>query len=99
VLKLEARLTRAVIVLARPGDALLTNAERDALWRRFGVPVFEQIIGVDGALIAEECEAHDGLHVDAAGPEWTAYRMELSPCACGKTTPRLQPAVTLAAAS
>ncbi len=38
-------LTRAVIALARPGERLLTAAERDRLWRAFRIPVFEQIIG------------------------------------------------------
>ena len=29
----------------------------------FRVPVFEQVIGKSGKLLAAECEAHDGLHV------------------------------------
>jgi len=41
----------------------LTQADRDLLWRAFRVPVFEQFRGLHGELLAEECEAHDGLHV------------------------------------
>lgn len=100
LLHVDAKLTRAVVVLARPGDVLLTSSDRDVLWRRFRVPVFEQIIGREGVLLAAECEAHDGLHVEGAAGDWTsAYRMEISPCACGKKAPRLQAAGTLAAAS
>jgi hypothetical protein len=99
LLKLEAKLTHATIVLVRVGDALLTDADRELLWRRFRVPIFEQIIGADGELLAAECEAHDGLHVENLAEWTTGYRLELSPCACGKKTPRLQAPVTLAAAS
>jgi hypothetical protein len=31
------------------------------------VPVFEQILADDGSLLAMECEAHDGLHVEGWG--------------------------------
>lgn len=99
VLTLETRLTHAVIVLARPGEMLLTEDDRDVLWRRFGVPVFEQIIGLDGELLAAECEAHNGLHVMTPQRDWTPYRKETSPCGCGKTTARLFPLAKLAAAS
>ncbi len=83
------RLTHAVIALARPGEILLTDADRDLLWRRFRVPVFEQIIGTDGEVLAAECEAHDGLHVEDSSREWAEFKVETAPCACGKSTPRL----------
>ena len=41
----------------------LTEADRDLFWKSFRVPVFEQFLGLSNELIAEECEAHDGLHV------------------------------------
>jgi hypothetical protein len=81
---------------------LLSAAERERLWRAFRVPIFEQIIGPDGELLAAECEAHDGLHVEAAGFSWDAYRMERAPCGCGRKTPRLtsiQPAERLRSAA
>jgi hypothetical protein len=83
--------THAVIALASPGDPMLSAAERERLWRAFRVPVFEQIIGPDGKLLAAECEAHDGLHIEAPGLSWGGYRMEMSPCGCGRKTPRLTP--------
>jgi hypothetical protein len=54
---------RALIVLTGLREGGLTDSERDRLWDRFGVPVFEQYLGLDGELIARECEAHEGLHI------------------------------------
>ena len=84
-------LTHALIVLARPDDLLLTDAQRDKLWRAFRVPVFEQIIGERGVLLAAECEAHDGLHIEQASFTSKLPRDE-SPCGCGRKTPRVRPA-------
>ena len=84
-------LTHAVISLEKRGDPLLSSSERAWLWRAFRVPVFEQIIEPDGELLAGECEAHDGLHIELPGLSWQGYRMELSPCGCGRKTPRITP--------
>jgi hypothetical protein len=84
-------LTHAIIALASPGDPILSMAERERLWRAFHVPVFEQIIGPDGELLAAECEAHDGLHIEIPGLSWDGYRLEMSACGCGRKTPRLTP--------
>ena len=54
-----------LIVLTRSGSLLLTIEQRQRLWLAFRVPVFEQIIGKNGALLAAECEAHDGLHIES----------------------------------
>jgi hypothetical protein len=52
-------------VIARTGirHGALTQADRDVFWKAFRVPVFEQLLGLSGELLAEECEAHEGLHV------------------------------------
>jgi hypothetical protein len=86
--------THAVIVLDSPGDPPLSNGDRERLWRAFRVPVFEQIIGPHGKLLAAECEAHDGLHIETPGLlwadlQWPGYRLEQSACGCGRKTPRL----------
>lgn len=62
--RLSPRL-RALIALARPGDEVLSSRDRDSLWSAFRVPLFQQLIGFEGELLASECEAHDGLHVVA----------------------------------
>lgn len=82
-------LTHAVIAFGEPGDRLLTAAERERLWRAFRVPVFEQIIGAGGELLAAECEAHDGLHIESTGLCCDGYRLEVRPCGCGRKSPRL----------
>lgn len=55
--------THALIVLTRPDEPLLEEAKRERLWDVFQVPVYQQVVGFDGQLLAWECEAHDGLHV------------------------------------
>jgi hypothetical protein len=84
-----ASLTHALIALARPADPLLTGFQRQQLWDAFRVPIFEQIIGNNGALLAAECEAHAGLHVESPTGE---YSIEAAPCGCGRKTPRIVPA-------
>jgi hypothetical protein len=54
---------RALIVLTGLREGVLAAPDRDWLWSAFGVPVFEQHLGLDGQLVAHECEAHDGLHI------------------------------------
>ena len=81
-------LTHALIVLERPGGVRLTDADRELFWRAFRVPVFEQIIGPSGQLLAGECEAHDGLHIEAPGLRIDATLVDTSLCPCGRQKPR-----------
>jgi hypothetical protein len=81
-------LTHALIVLERPAEPRLTEADRNALWRAFRVPVFEQIIGPAGELLAGECEAHEGLHIEAPGLRLPQNMIDSTPCACGRKSPR-----------
>jgi hypothetical protein len=81
-------LTHAVIVLERPGSPRLTEADRTLFWRVFHVPLFEQIIGPSGQLLAGECEAHEGLHIEAPGLQLAQDMIETKPCPCGRATPR-----------
>jgi hypothetical protein len=50
----------------RDGPEELTSQERDLIWEVFRVPAFQQCLGLDGRLIAWECEARQGLHVEPA---------------------------------
>lgn len=58
-------LSFAVVVLTDVSGAPLEQRQRDLLWRAFRVPVFEQLRNWDGAVIARECETHNGLHLIA----------------------------------
>jgi hypothetical protein len=79
--------------------------DRDLLWSAFGLPIFEQLRGWDGRVIARECEVHDGLHFDANAVIAEVHREELfvsglptscrseivaAQCECGLETPRLR---------
>ena len=47
------------------GDAgVLTNADRDQLWKAFGVPVHEYFLGHRHEVLANECEVRMGLHLN-----------------------------------
>jgi len=83
------RVTHALVVFRRTWEPRLIEPERERLWRAFGVPAFEQLIAEDCTLLASECEAHDGLHIES--PKFVAGDQELdrSPCGCGRTAPRL----------
>ncbi|MGH9662389.1 MAG: hypothetical protein ACRD96_27810 [Bryobacteraceae bacterium] len=59
------RLSHALIAFTGIERTRVDEADRDALWRAFRVPLFEQFVGLDGELIAYECEAHHGLHLVA----------------------------------
>lgn len=78
------RVTHAVIVLRSTSDARLSDAERERLWRAFQVPAFEQVIAADGTLLAAECEAHAGLHIESPRFANGDHAIDASPCACGR---------------
>jgi hypothetical protein len=54
---------RALFIRIGFDEGLLSQIERDGLWNRHGVPMFEHLAGMDGQLLAWECEAHQGLHI------------------------------------
>ncbi|MBV8867341.1 MAG: hypothetical protein JO210_18230 [Acidobacteriaceae bacterium] len=54
---------RAIAALTDCGSSPISDALRDHLWRTFGVPVYELIVAPGCRLLACECEAHDGWHV------------------------------------
>ncbi len=82
-------LTHSVIILWQAQQQRLSDADRNGLWRAFRVPVFEQIIGKSGKLLAGECEAHDGLHVSSPALPLGGEPVDESPCPCGRKTPRI----------
>ncbi len=57
-------LDRAVFALTRCGDAPVNDVVRVVLWQAFGVPVYEVFVGSGGSLLASECEAHEGWHIE-----------------------------------
>jgi hypothetical protein len=64
------RLSDAIVVFNTVEQGILQSGEREMLWRCFGLPVYEQWLGLEGELLAWECEAHQGLHVNESALEW-----------------------------
>ncbi len=54
-----------VIVHSSVSTGLLSEEQRETLWQAFELPVFEHLLGLDGELLAWECVAHAGLHIQA----------------------------------
>jgi hypothetical protein len=55
----------AIFVLTALGDIPAADTLRVVLWQAFGVPVHELFVGADGTVLAGECEAHEGWHVES----------------------------------
>jgi hypothetical protein len=53
----------AVFVITNCGAAPITDTLRVLLWQSFGVPVYELVSAADGSMLAADCEAQDGWHV------------------------------------
>jgi hypothetical protein len=56
-------LSYPVVAFTGAQEGLLTATDRDVFWRAFRVPVYEQFRHVDGQVVAEECDAHEGMHL------------------------------------
>jgi hypothetical protein len=57
---------RRLVVRTSLGDRLAPDRARDYLWRIFELPLFEELRGSEGELLAAECEAHTGMHLEDA---------------------------------
>jgi hypothetical protein len=62
ILNLDS-VNHAVFVLTNCGESPLSDRIRVLLWQSFGVPVYELVIAGDGTLLAADCEAEEGWHV------------------------------------
>ncbi|MGE5647297.1 MAG: hypothetical protein ACM336_16060 [Acidobacteriota bacterium] len=63
-LRSAPRGARRVVVYTRLGERLMDAGLRERLWEAFELPVFEQLRGFEGELLASECDAHEGLHLE-----------------------------------
>lgn len=54
----------AIFVVTQCGRSAMTDVERVSLWQAFGVPLFELFMSPRGSLLASECEAHEGWHIE-----------------------------------
>lgn len=79
--------SHAIVVFTGSFWGILTSDERDEVWNRWGVPIYEYRLNSAGIVIAQECDAHDGLHV-LPGVVVPSDAIQ-SRCDCGQTSPRL----------
>ena len=79
--------TKGLIIFSGFRIGPVSKKDRDILWRAFQIPAFEQCFGPTGAIIARECEAHDGLHL--TGQHTGPQAIRNVPCACGRREPRM----------
>lgn len=57
-------LTHSVVAFAGLVEGPLSEEDLDLFWRIFQVPIHEQFYGFGGELLAWECQAHQGLHIN-----------------------------------
>ena len=60
-----ASVGRALFVLKSENEPLLSDAERDVLWSRFRAPALMLLVDRKQHVIAYECEAQSGFHVNS----------------------------------
>ncbi len=60
----------ALYCLTNLGERPLTGGLRDEFWDVVGLPLFELFVGGDGQVLARECEAHEGWHVNENAAEF-----------------------------
>lgn len=58
-----ASIDHAVFVLTDCGNPPVNDTLRVLFWQTFGVPVYELVAATDGSLLAADCEAQEGWHV------------------------------------
>jgi len=68
---------RALIAIQSPGMNMIREADRELLWQRFKVPLYQQLRGFQGELLATECDAQVGFHANEATAHWEVRRQML----------------------
>jgi hypothetical protein len=68
---------RGIVAVHAPGMAMMREADRTALWTRFQVPVYQQLRGFQGELLAAECDAQTGFHAHEAVAYWEVQQQQL----------------------
>ncbi len=84
----SAQPTHSVVIFTAEGQPCLAEENRDALWKVYQLPVFEQVIAACGRLTAWECEAHDGLHLTDGAHVAPGCSVDTEVCHCGAAAPR-----------
>jgi hypothetical protein len=90
-----AAATRALyLVIREDSSPWVAESEREMLWRLFEVPILGLLIDAQEEVLAYECEAQQGLHVNALLAPLQAAAFESGVCSCGRSGQRLVPAAS-----
>lgn len=76
-----ARVRRAVFLVCTEDESLPGEAERTTLWELFQVPVFVILLDRRGRVLAYECEAQSGMHLNG---RYAAALADTAVCDCGR---------------
>ena len=76
-----ASVSRALFVLKRENEPLLSDSERDVLWSRFRAPALMLLVDSRQHVIAYECEAQSGFHVNT---QRVPAQESADVCECGR---------------
>lgn len=81
----------AIFAATEFGASTITDIDRVVFWQCFGVPVYEFLLSPDGRLLASECEAHAGWHLESNMQRQylQSAQIETALCACGRREPRI----------
>jgi hypothetical protein len=80
------RVRRAVLVTRFEPEPGLSDRDRELLWELFEVPAFAMLLDRKGHVVAYECEAQSGLHVN---PKYAAAGSATALCGCGRPGEKL----------
>jgi hypothetical protein len=79
-----------VVVLSTGHGGLISPADRDFIWNSLRVPLLEYLLDSEGRIVARECEAHDGLHIEVSFETSAIGEVVTNTCGCGRDGARLQ---------
>ena len=77
--------TRAVFLELRDSSPWIADSERELLWRLFEVPVLGVLVNQRQEVLAYECEAQYGMHLNFPLESLGAARLESNVCMCGRS--------------
>jgi hypothetical protein len=79
-----------VVVLSTCDSGLVSPADRDFVWNSLRVPLLEYLVDPGGRIVARECEAHDGLHIESSFEAGAVGEVVRNTCGCGRDGARLR---------
>jgi len=90
---------RAIFLVHDSGSPWVAESEREMLWRLFEVPVLGLLVNERREVLAYECEAQQGMHLNSSPWSVPDAGVDSSGCICGRSGQRLVPAASILSAA